>query len=368
MKWSWRLVRFAGIDVYVHATFLILLFWIGISYWNIGQSWQSVVTGVGFILALFGCVVLHEFGHALTARRFGIGTKNITLLPIGGVATLERMPEDPKQEIAVALAGPAVNFGIAIIIWVWMSLNGIPFQGAQLDQIHGPFLERLLAVNIILAVFNLIPAFPMDGGRVLRAVLALQMDHNQATQIAAKVGQGLALFFGLIGLLYNPFLVFIALFIWIGATMESGVEQLKSMLSGSIAKQAMLTDFQVLSATAPLSQAVKLTLAGSQIDFPVLANGKLVGVLSQSDLLRGLNHEGEQALVRRYMQDVLSCAKKEPLEKVLEKLLSSPIKTLGVMEKGELIGIINLENIMEYVNIRSVKMARAKKAETNQKI
>ena len=180
MKWSWKIFRLAGIDVYVHATFLILIIWIGISFWLVGGSLAAVISGVSFILALFSCVVLHEMGHALTARRFGIRTRNIILLPIGGVASMERMPDDPKQEIAVALAGPAVNLFIALALWLWLSVTN-QLQGVeQFTLQEGSFLQKLMLVNIILAIFNLLPAFPMDGGRVLRAALSMRMNHTRA--------------------------------------------------------------------------------------------------------------------------------------------------------------------------------------------
>jgi len=354
MKWSWKLVRFAGIDVYVHATFIILILWIGLSYWQIEGTLAAVVNGIGFILALFVCVVLHEFGHALTAKRYGIRTRHITLLPIGGVAAMERMPDDPKQEIAVALAGPAVNVAIAFGLWLWLAVTNALVPMDQLSLTGGPFIERLMVINIVLAVFNLVPAFPMDGGRVLRAALALRMNHNRATQLAAKIGQGLALWLGLLGLLYNPFLIFIALFVWIGAAAEAGMEQAKSTLTGITVGHAMLTDFQVLSPSDPLSKVIELTLLGSQKDFPVLRDGEMVGVLQQDDLLKGLQQAGELARVADWMQETVQSAQvDEPLEKVLQRLQSCHCSLLSVIDAGRLVGIVNLDNIMELIAIQT---------------
>jgi len=354
MKWSWKLTHLAGIDVYVHATFFILIAWIGLSYWLVGGSLAAVISGVGFILILFGCVVLHELGHALMAQRYGIRTRSITLFPIGGVASLERMPDDPKQEIAVALAGPAVNLVIALGLWLWLFVSNGLEPVEQLDLTGGSFLERLMVINIILAVFNLLPAFPMDGGRVLRAALAMRMDRNRATQVAARVGQGLALWIGFIGLLYNPFLVFIALFVWIGAAAEAGMEQIKSTLSHAAVGRAMLTDFQVLSPDDSLSHAIELTLAGSQKEFPVLQDSVIVGVLTQDDLLKGLQVQGEQARVGDCMQrEIQSADINEPLEKVLERLQSSHCPLISVTEADQLVGIVNLDNIMELIKIQT---------------
>ena len=227
MKWSWKIGKLAGIDLNIHVTFLLLLGWVALSHWSAGKTLDAVVSGVGFILALFACVILHELGHALAARRFGIATRDITLLPIGGVARLERMPEEPRQELWVALAGPAVNVVIAAAIYVWLTLTNGWVPLSQLSVASGPFLERIMVANVWLVVFNLIPAFPMDGGRVLRALLASRMEYLKATQIAAGLGQGLAFVFGFIGLFTNPFLLFIALFVWIGAAQEASAVQMK---------------------------------------------------------------------------------------------------------------------------------------------
>ena len=204
MKWSWKIARLWGIDVYVHATFLLILAWVAYSYWVQFERLNAVVGGILFILALFACVVLHEYGHALMARRFGVKTRDITLYPIGGVARLERIPEKPIEELWVALAGPAVNVVIAILLGAYLVGTGAFQLSGLFSMTSGSFLPRLLAVNVMLVAFNLIPAFPMDGGRVLRALLAMRMDHLQATQIAATVGQGMAFVFGFVGLFGNP--------------------------------------------------------------------------------------------------------------------------------------------------------------------
>jgi len=229
MKWSWRIGRIAGIDVYVHATFLLLLAWVAVSHYLENQRLADAAYGLFFIITLFGIVVLHELGHALTARRFGIRTRDITLLPIGGLARLERMPEDPKQELLVALAGPAVNVVLAgVLIAILACTSGLATLN-DVKLVGGSFLANLVVVNIALAVFNMLPAFPMDGGRVLRAFLAMRMDYVRATQVAANIGQALALMLGFIGLTSNnPLLIFIALFVWMGAAQEASMVQMKA--------------------------------------------------------------------------------------------------------------------------------------------
>ncbi len=186
MKWSWKIGQLAGIDIRIHAAFLLLLGWIGAGYWATGKGLGAMLAGVTFIAAIFACVVLHELGHALMARKFGIGTTDITLLPIGGLARLERMPEEPEQELWIALAGPAVNVVIAAILYGWLAVNHEWEPLRLLKVAAGPFVERLFFANVSLALFNLIPAFPMDGGRVLRALLALRMPYPRATQTAAS--------------------------------------------------------------------------------------------------------------------------------------------------------------------------------------
>jgi Zn-dependent protease len=354
MKWSWKITEIAGIGIYVHATFFILIAWLGISYWMAEQSLAAVLVGVGFILSLFGCVLLHELGHAMAAKRYGIKTRDITLLPIGGLARLERMPEDPKQELVVALAGPAVNVVIASALWGWLSLTDSLVPPDQLSVTAGPFLERLMTVNVILVIFNLLPAFPMDGGRVLRALLAMRMEYTRATHIAASVGQGMAFLFGMIGLFFNPFLLFIALFVWIGAAQEASMVQMKSALGGIPVSRAMLTEFCTVSPRNSLGDAVDLTLTGSQKDFPVVEDGRVIGVLTQGALLVALAQRGSEISVADVMQrEVQRADSHDMLEHVLARLEECQCHTLPVMHAGELVGLVTMDNVGEFLRIQA---------------
>jgi len=354
MKWSWRIGHVAGIGVFVHATFLILLAWIGLSYWQSERSVAAVIEGVGFILVLFGCVLLHELGHALAARRYGIATRDITLLPIGGIARLERMPEDPKQEIVVAIAGPLVNVVIAAAIYAGLFISGNVISGELITIADSSFLVRLMLVNVFLVVFNLVPAFPMDGGRVLRATLATRMDYVTATQQAANIGQVIALGFGLLGLFTNPFLVFIALFVWIGAAAEASMAQMKSALGGIPVATAMLTDFRALSCKDTLANAVELTISGCQKDFPVVEDGKVEGLLNQADMLAALTESGPETTVQEVMKtDVTFADSHEMLEAVLARLQQLGLRTMPVTHDGRLVGLITLDNIGEFVMIQA---------------
>ncbi|MEZ5571016.1 MAG: site-2 protease family protein [Halioglobus sp.] len=352
MRWSWKIARIAGVDIYIHLTFFLLVYLVGISYWHAQGTLVAVVNGIGFILALFGCVVLHELGHSLAARRFGIQTRNITLLPIGGVASLEKMPEDPRQEIQVALAGPAVNFIIAFALYILLDLSNIPVTSEDMSLTGGSYLYRLMMMNIFLGGFNLLPAFPMDGGRVLRAVLALRMTHALATEKAARIGQFIALGMGLLGLLYNPFLVFIAVFIWFGASMENSAEQLKSVLGDATVRHAMLREFHTLSPDDTLAKAIELTLVGSQKDFPIDDQGEVTKALNHSDLIKGLQEKGEHARISELtLSNVLTAEINEPLEALLLRMQSNPTQMICVIDQGKVAGLLNLENIMELIKM-----------------
>jgi Zn-dependent protease len=355
MPWSWKLARIAGIDVYVHATFFMVIAWIAVVDWNQSQSLAAVLDGVGFILALFACVVAHEYGHALTAARYGIRTRDITLLPIGGLARLERMPDVPIQELWVALAGPAVNVVIALLLIGWMQASGGAPPVDGLDVTTGAFAARVMAANVFLALFNLLPAFPMDGGRALRALLATRMEYTRATQRAAVVGQGMAILFGFIGLQGNPILLFIALFVWIGAGQEASMVQMKSALAGIPLRRAMLTHFRTLTPAHTLGDAVDLLLTGSQQDFPVVADGRIEGMLTRGDLVKALPQLGRDARVADSMRECPTAQASEMLEAVLARLQSRDCHTIPVVEHGALVGLVTMDNVGEFLMVHAAE-------------
>jgi Zn-dependent protease/predicted transcriptional regulator len=355
MKWSWKIGTFAKIDVFIHATFLLIIGWIGFSYWQQTGTLAGTLEGILFTLLLFGCVVLHEFGHALTARRYGIKTRDITLYPIGGVARLERMPDKPIQELWVALAGPVVNVIIAAILFGWLVLSNTLEPLANLNMTSGAFIERLMLVNISLVLFNLIPAFPMDGGRVLRALLALRLEYTRATQIAATIGQGMALLLGFIGLFSNPILLFIAFFVWIGAAQEASMVQMKSALGGIPVGRVTITDYQSLSPQDTLGRAIELILSGSQTDFPVVENNVVVGVLTRNDILTALSRQDQSAPIATIMRrDFQVVDANEMLEPAFARLQACSCHTMPVTYKGQLVGLLTTDNIGEFLMIQSV--------------
>ena len=354
MTWSWKVGRLFGIPVYLHTTFLLLMGFILLAQWREGGNLVAAIGGVLFILAIFATVVLHELGHALTARRFGIRTKDITLLPIGGIARLERMPDVPRHELWVALAGPAVNLVIAAIVFSISTLAGThPVLALPADA--AGTIDRFIAINVWLSVFNLIPAFPMDGGRALRALLAERMDYVRATQIAASLGQGVALIFGVIGFLYNPFLVFIALLVWMGASGESIAVQTRTALTGIPVTAAMMTDFRTLDAGEPLQHAVALVLAGAQRDFPVTEDGRLVGVLTRDALVSALAAGRADISIREVMSREFQTADAhELLDVAFQRLQGRQCHVLPVLQRGQVVGLLTPENVGEFVMFRGV--------------
>jgi Zn-dependent protease len=314
----------------------------------------ALLAALVFVCALFTCVVCHELGHALMARKFGIKTADITLLPIGGLARLERMPEEPRQELWIALAGPAVNLAIAAVLSGWLAMNHEWEPLRYVKVATGPFTERLLFANLSLALFNLIPAFPMDGGRVLRALLATRIPYARATQMAAFVGQGLALIFGVVGLFTNPMLLLIAVFVWVGASQESGAVQVRSALAATPVKAAMLTDFETLSYEDTLADAVRLSLHSSQRDFPVIAADRVAGMLAGGDMLVALAEHGEDYPVAAVMRREFPVAEAaEPLDSVFQRFRECNCTAIPVFRSGWLAGLITTDNLGEYLLIEA---------------
>lgn len=359
MRWSWRVARIAGIDVRVHATFLLLLAFYGLPAYQRGGP-AAVAEALTTVALLFVIVTMHEYGHALTARRFGIPTRDITLLPIGGVARLERMPKDPRHELLIALAGPAVNVVLAAILYASLAATGgVPDEIGPADErfFSRTLVQQLFSWNVMLALFNLLPAFPLDGGRVLRAALAWRTgNYAAATRRAAAVGRFLAVVLGLAGYFYfqNPMLVVISLFIWFAAATEASAVREESALADVPLERVMITDVRTLAPTDTLARAVELILAGFQQDFPVVEHGAVVGVLTRRDLLKMLGERGDQAPVSAAMrQDFLVATPDEPVEDALARLQASGGHALPVVRGRQLLGVLTLDNVGEFVMIRA---------------
>lgn len=366
MRWSFKIGRIAGIDVYVHATFVLLLLWVGYVAYAAHHDYVEALYGLAFIICIFAIIVVHELAHSLTARRFGIKTRDIMLLPIGGVSSLERMPSDPRQELLVALAGPMVNVVLAAVFIAALFAVGWTIPSSQqqwmddMTTFRGNLLFQLAAANVLLAFFNLLPAFPMDGGRVLRAFLALWMDYTQATQVAAEIGQLMAILFGIIGLFSGDFfLIFIALFVWIGAASEAGAVRYRLGLAGVPVSRAMIREFAKLAPHDSLGMAARQALDGFQDDFPIVNGEKVVGVLPRAELLAGLSEAGLDGIVEKYMRTDFSTAEpEEMLGPVFERLREGSCPVMPVIQKDRLVGLLTSGNISELLMFREAVRRR----------
>ena len=342
---SLRIGTLAGIGIYVHWTFYLLIGWLLLSGWMRGEGLLAVLGGVGLVLTLFGCVVLHELGHALAARRFGIPTRDITLLPIGGVARLERMPDQPWQELVVALAGPAVNVVIAAALGTLLGLT----VGPQAIAPQTGFLQDVMWVNVGLVVFNLLPAFPMDGGRVLRALLAMVLDYTTATRYAARVGQVLAVGLAVLGIfvLQNPFLPFLAAFVFLGAMAETRQVERRAQSQLRRVRDAMLTRFQAVPNYLQLEPIAGQLMSGDQRDFPVLRQGELCGMLRREDILEALAAgRGSARLGDLARTDFPVLFADEPLVGALERTHGSAHVTLPVFSAQGFEGLLDVPRVI----------------------
>jgi Zn-dependent protease/CBS domain-containing protein len=352
--WAFRIATVAGIPIRIHFTFVLILLYVGFLSSNQGHA---VVAALAGLLMVFVCVVLHELGHALVARRFGVETLEIVLYPIGGVARLKSLPSG-KAELLIAIAGPAVNLLIVVLVLsVAVFLLGLAWlQGEMfLLQVPKDSLVFLLQVNVMLLLFNLIPAFPMDGGRILRSTLTLLgMPEDRATGIAAGIGQAIAVVFAIVGLVSTqPFLVLIALFVFLGAGQEAAFVQRRLLVRGRTAREAMITRLDTLAPQDSLRRAAEMLLDSHQHDFPVVdAWGRVVGLLSRSAILEGLAKPEPGGAVLEIMdRNLCSVAPESPMEEVLRRFQESGGKPLLVMEGDGLVGMLTLDKLAEFIEI-----------------
>jgi stage IV sporulation protein FB len=357
MRWSYRIGRIAGTDIKLHVTFVLLVgWWAYMGYEEGGLS--GALSGALSLLALFTCILLHEFGHILMARRFGVRTPDVLLLPIGGVARLERIPEVPRQELLIALAGPAVTLAIVAVLHLILTLGGSQAPIGQLSPVE-PFLALLRDVNIYLLLFNLIPAFPMDGGRVLRAVLASRLGRVRGTRIAATLGQMFAMAGGLYGITAGrPILILIAFFVFLGANAEATAVETQAAGDGLQVGQMMVTDFRTIPIHAPLSHAVELLLRGEQREFPVVDNaGRTEGILTRDNLILGLSQRGAESTVAEAMTaDVPVVDPTLGFDAALQRLQESRLPAIPVIDKtGALVGLLTKDNIADLILVRRAR-------------
>lgn len=354
MRWSLKIGRIFGITIRLHVTFLLLLAaitWIGFENWGLrGGVWSLI-----WVCSMFTCIVLHELGHSVVAQQLGVEVKSITLLPIGGVAALKRIPENPWHEIAITLAGPMVNLAIAVAL--------LPFVGFKLHLFSSGIPENLTElrssladINITLFVFNFIPAFPMDGGRLLRALLATVMPHQRATAIAATVGQGLAILFVMLGLTVPMFrwLILIGVFIFIGADGENKWVRQRGVLRELDVDEVMNRDFAALSPFDLLARGLELLYQTGQDSFLVTDDGRLIGTITREVMVEAANKHGPHLRIADVMNigaPVVSPQAK--LSDVYEEMMSEGHPCFPVMQDGEVVGLITIENISRYLLVHS---------------
>jgi Zn-dependent protease len=361
MNWSFRLIRIADIDIKIHFTFFFIVLW-GAFQWGVPHGMEGALFGMLAILLLFTCVVLHELGHSLAARFFGIPVREIVLLPLGGVALLSRSPSRPLHELVIALAGPLVNLLIVVVLGVGLGLVAV--LGAwEVDTLLVPgstiaptgvgLLLWLLQANLFLVLFNLIPAFPLDGGRVLRALLAMRFGFGRATQFAAGLGKNLALLFGIYGLLSgNLLLALVAVFIYFSADQEHGVLQARTALSthrlGDLYNRHALT----LTIGDRVSTAVDYMLTGYQPDFAVLQGGRPLGIVTRANVLRALADEPQDLYVQQIMQrDFLRLQADLSVDEAQAEMQAQGATVAAVYTGDAYLGLVSLEDIAEAYQI-----------------
>jgi Zn-dependent protease len=353
MTGSISIGRVRNTTISIHWTFAILIVWISIISTSVIDFWWNLA----FILTIFLCVVLHELGHAVAASYFGITTREISLLPIGGVALLDRLPQRPRAELIIALAGPLVNLIIALIL-LFPAVNSMNHGLVKaIESINGHnFIVNLFMVNITMAAFNLIPAFPMDGGRVLRAILSMKLDRIQATKIAARTGQLLAVAAVMVSiftnqhLISNPGLLLISLFVFYSAQAELQSFVHWSMLDGHVAREVTMKDFGEVESTDKLSTVVNLMLSSSYHSFVVFRDQKAVGTLTRADLIQSLSQKGPEATAGEVMNSTIRTIQDDiSLEKTYNTIMESPERPLIVTHNTELLGIVDTDNILEFI-------------------
>lgn len=354
MKRSLYIGRFADIKVFVHWTFLILLAYIIFIGVSAGHNMSQIGWHLLFILTIFVCVILHEFGHALTGRRFGFRTKDIVLLPIGGLARFEKLPENPKQEFLIAIAGPAVNFLIAALIFIVVRPSIHFMLNLDISSINGSnFFTLLWMVNLMLGLFNLIPAFPMDGGRIFRAFLSMFQPRDKATRIAALIGQVLAIAFILAGVFYNPFLVLIGIFIIISGSSESTLVDTQVRLEGHTVSEIVIKDFATIEDTMTIKEAAQFVLTSSSTNFVVKQSGQIIGAINRDQIINALSTRDFDTPVAEVIDHTTGSIDSEtPLKELLTSPLLKKNALVPVVKQGLIIGVINLENVLEFIAIK----------------
>jgi Zn-dependent protease/predicted transcriptional regulator len=361
MKWSLYIGKVSGIKIFIHWTFVFLIAWIIIGNIRAGETGISILYMLGFIASVFACVTLHELGHALMAKKYNYRTKDITLLPIGGIARMEEIPENPKHEFAVAIAGPLVNVVIAAILFpIVYGFGFIPETIVPYINSFDSYIYNLLYTNIILVAFNLLPAFPMDGGRIFRALLSMKMSRMKATAIAVRVGQVISVGFFVLGFFSNPFLIVIGIFIFFMAQTEGEYVKSKSMLQNFHVRDVIIRKYFSINATDTVLDSVKLLLNVQPTDFPVVDDhNHVLGTLNRDSIINALAEKGKDEIIANVMnKNFTSVSPEMPLDKVYTLFLTKGGSIFPVVQEKQFLGIVDISNIIELIMVKSAAEKR----------
>jgi Zn-dependent protease/predicted transcriptional regulator len=352
-KLSLSVGKIAGINLRIHWSFSLLILWAFVTSVNMGHSLDQTIFRIIFIFAVFGCIILHELGHALVAKKFKCETEQIILLPIGGLAQIKKLPEKPSEEFLVTIAGPLVNFAIAAFIYLIFD----PTKFADLVEniqntdnfLEGNFLFNLFVVNLVIAVFNLIPAFPMDGGRMLRAFLSTQFSRAKATQISALIGQMIAIIFIIFGYKHNIFLALIGIFIFIISKTEESYETAKSILANYKVRNLIMTKYTALNHNDNLEKVIAEILSSQEKEFIITDGHKIVGVLNQTNIIHALALKKNFLLSEIMDKSFPKFSPNTSLKEAYEEFATNRYTIGPVIENSKLVGILNRENIQEFL-------------------
>ncbi len=363
MDRSLKLFSVRGIDVRLHFTFPLILLWAAVRFGSAGGGVRSALFGVVVMVLVFVLVTLHELGHSFAAMHYGVPVKQIVLSPIGGVAQLQRIPDKPVQEFVIALAGPAVNFAIALLLAAFIPVFGLSMRGVvlSLSDAAGLTITAVFAYifvyNIILALFNLIPAFPLDGGRVFRALLAMKLDYSRATNVAATVGKVIAVMMGLYGLFNGGiFMVFIALFVFTAAGKEAAMVKQRTSLKGHTVHDVYTTTAYTLTPYHRLEQAIQLMMLSGQTSFPVVRNDVLEGFITRQDLSEAMKTRGGHTWANIIMRrDIVPVSPNMPLEEALKRMMVEELDAIPVGENGLYLGLLSYKRINQVMQWQSGK-------------
>lgn len=360
MHWSYRIFRIFGIDVRVHATFLFIVAYFAFVWGAVREprGWVGALYGVLLVVLLFALVLIHELTHSRVAQHYGIGVKSITLLPIGGVSSMEEIPQDPRKEFIISVVGPLSNVVLGLLMLaaaplffnVSEVLSSGGFSTLLLSRGFVAAYVYLFVVNMTLAVFNLLPAFPMDGGRVFRAFLAMRMGRPRATRIAVAVGQILALAMGIAGLLGGGvFLILVAIFIYFGAQAESTNDDVQRILGDLRVRQAVNTRVETASPDQMIGELAARLFHIYQEDFPVVDSaGQVVGLLTRDRLISMLGEHGSDFPVSEAMRaEFPICSLDDSVYDAFMRMRTRQFKAAPVIESGRLVGMVSLEDISE---------------------